>query len=133
MLYTGIDIIEIARIQKAIDCWEEKFLRRIYTEAELQLCQKKPSSLAARFAGKEAVMKTLGTGTKGVSWREIEILAEDSGQPIVHLYGKAQTRALSLGLEKLAISLSHSREYAIAFAIGEVRLPQTDIGQALNS
>lgn len=113
----GIDIIEISRIQEAIDRWGERFLQRIYTEAELRLCQNKPQSLAVRFAGKEAVMKTLGTGAKGISWREIEILAEPSGQPSVHLHGKAQNKALDLGLDNLAISLSHSREYAIAFVI----------------
>ena len=66
-------------------------------------------------------MKALGTGRRGVSWREIEILAEPSGQPSVHLYGKAQVRADSLGLGKLAISLSDSKEYAVAFVVGETR------------
>lgn len=115
----GIDIIEIGRIHKAIERWGERFLHRVYTESELRLCRQKPSSLAVRFAGKEAVMKALGTGTKGISWREIEILAAPSGQPLVHLYGKAQKQADGLGLDKLAISLSHSEEYAIAFVVGE--------------
>ncbi len=117
----GIDIIEIARIKGVIERWGESFLHRVYTEAELRLCRKRPSSLAIRFAGKEAVMKALGTGRRGVSWREIEILAEPSGQPSVHLYGKAQVRADSLGLGKLAISLSDSKEYAVAFVVGETR------------
>ncbi len=117
----GIDIIEIARIQSAIDHWGERFLHRIYTEPELRLCRKKPSRLAGRFAGKEAVMKALGTGIKGVSWREIEILAEPSGKPLVNLYGKAQDKADELGLDKLAISLSDSKEYAIAFVVSETR------------
>ncbi len=121
MLHVGVDIIEIARIQRALDRWGERFLRRVYTEPELRLCRKKPWRLAARFAGKEAVMKALGTGTKGISWREIEILAEPSGKPLVQLYGKAQKHADSLGLDKLAISLSHSKEYAIAFVTGETR------------
>ena len=121
MYCIGIDIIEIARVEKAIAHWGESFLNRIYTELELKLCRKKPSSLAARFAGKEAVMKALGTGTKGISWREIEILAEPGGKPLVHLYGKAQEKAEGLGFDKLAISLSHSREYAIAFVSGETR------------
>ncbi len=115
----GIDIIEIPRIRRAIDRWGERFLHRVYTEPELRLCREKPSSLAARFAGKEAVMKALGTGAKGISWREIEILANPCGQPLVHLYGKAQNKAQSLGLDRLAISLSDSREYAIAFVVGE--------------
>ncbi len=120
MHYVGIDIIEIARIEGAVKDWGERFLHRICTEAELRLCQQKPERLAVRFAGKEAVMKAIGTGAKGISWKEIEILAEPSGKPVVHLYGKARGKADSLGLDKLAISLSHSREYAVAFVVGEV-------------
>ena len=121
MQHIGIDIIEIARIQRAMNQWGEAFLRRVYTDLELRLCDRKSSSLAARFAGKEAVMKALGTGTKGISWREIEILADSSGKPSVHLHGNAQNQADGLGLAKLAISLSHSKEHAIAFVIGETR------------
>ena len=88
----GIDIIEIARIERAIAQWGESFLHRIYTEPELKLCHKKPSSLAARFAGKEAVIKALGTRAKSIGWREIEILSDSSGKPLVHLYGKAQNK-----------------------------------------
>lgn len=121
MYCIGTDIIEISRIQEAIDRWGERFLHRIYTEPELRLCRKKPASLAIRFAGKEAVMKALGTGAKGISWREIEILPDSRGKPLVHLYGKAQNKAESLGLDGLAISLSDSREYAIAFVVGETK------------
>lgn len=121
MHYIGIDIIEIARIRKAIARWGEGFLQRVYTEPELKLYHKKPSSLAARFAGKEAVIKTLGTEAKGIGWKEIEILSDPSGQPVVNLYGKAQSQANGLGLGKLAISLSHSREYAIACVVGETK------------
>ncbi len=121
MHYIGIDIIGIARIERAIARWGEGFLHRVYTEPELKLCRKKSSSLAARFAAKEAVIKTIGTQTKGIGWREIEILAEPSGKPLVHLYGKAQSQADSLGLDKLAISLSHSKEYAVAFVVGETK------------
>ncbi len=121
MHHIGIDIIEITRIEKAIARWGESFLHRVYTDPELRLYRKKPSSLAARFAGKEAVMKLLGTGRKGVSWREIEILSDPSGKPSVYLYGKAQNQANGLGLDSLAISLSHSKEYAIAFVAGETR------------
>ncbi len=120
MHHIGVDIIEIARIQKVIERWGERFLHRIYTEAELRLCRKKPSSLAGRFAGKEAVMKALGTDAKGVSWKEIEILAEPSGKPFISLHGKARSRAGGLCLGKLAISLSDSKEYAVAFVVGEV-------------
>ncbi|MBU04938.1 MAG: holo-[acyl-carrier-protein] synthase [Dehalococcoidales bacterium] len=116
----GVDIIEICRIEKAVKRWGLRFLRRTYTETELRLSRQKPSSLAARFAAKEAVMKTLGTGVRGVGWREIEILADCRGKPLVELYGKAQNRAEELGLGKLAVSLSDSREYAVAFVVGEI-------------
>ena len=121
MHYIGIDIIEIARIERAIALWGEGFLHRVYTDPELRLYRKKPSSLAARFAGKEAVIKALGIQTKGIGWREIVILSDPSGKPSVHLYGKAQNQAKGLGLAKLAISLSHSKEYAIAFVAGEAK------------
>ena len=121
MHYIGIDIIGIARIKKAIARWGEGFLQRVYTELELKLYHKNPSSLAARFAGKEAVIKTLGRHAKGISWKEIEILSDPSGQPLVRLYGKAQNQAKGLGLDNLAISLSHSREYAIACIVGEAK------------
>ena len=121
MPYIGIDIVEIARIEGAIARWGESFLRRVYTDFELKLCRRKLSSLAARFAGKEAVVKALGAKNKGISWREIEILSDASGKPLVRLYGKAQNQASDLGLVNLAISLSHSREYAIAFVTGETK------------
>ena len=119
MHYIGVDIIEIARIEEAVNTWGKRFLHRIYTEPELRLCDNKPECFAVRFAGKEAVMKALGTGVKGISWREIEILAEPSGKPWVQLTGKAQGKAAGLGITNLAISLSHSREYAVAFVVGD--------------
>jgi holo-[acyl-carrier protein] synthase len=73
---------------------------------------------APRFAAKEAVMKALGTGIKGVGWREIEVLPDPDGKPLVYLYGGARRRAEELGLGEIAISLSHSRDYALASAIG---------------
>jgi len=115
----GVDIVEIARLEKAIARRGEGFLRRVYTDSELRLYRKKLSSLAARFAAKEAVIKALGKPTTGVSLREIEILSNPSGKPVVNLYGKAQHQAQGLGLDKLAITLSHSREYAIALVSGE--------------
>ena len=121
MQHIGVDIIEIARIKKAVANWGERFLRRIYTDAELELYRKKTSSLAARFAAKEAVIKALGKPTAGVSLRDIEILSDPSGKPVVNLYGRAQIEAKRLGLRGIAISLSHSKEYAIAFASGETK------------
>ena len=116
--YIGVDIIETARIKKAIARWGEAFLRRVYTDSELELYRKKPSSLAARFACKEAVMKLLGTGRNGINWREIETLSHPGGKPLVKLHGRAQSKANELGLKEIAVSLSHSKEYAIASVSG---------------
>jgi len=121
MQYIGVDIVEIARIEEAVTNWGERFLNRIYTEAELELCRNNFSSLAIRFASKEAVMKLLGTGIKGISWKEIETLSHPSGKPLVNLYGKAQAKIEELGLKEIAISLSHSKEYAIAMVTGEAK------------
>ena len=112
--YIGVDIIEIGRIKEAVEHWGEKFLKRVYTESELAKYSNKPSSLAARFACKEAVMKLLGTGRSGVHWREIETLSHTSGKPLVNLYGRAQVKADELGIKEIAVSLSHSKEYAVA-------------------
>ena len=116
----GVDIIEIARIERAIARWGGNFLRRVYTDTEIGLYQRKLSSLAARFAAKEAVVKALGK-PGGISFRQIEILSDPGGKPVVNLYGIAQNQARGLGLDKLAISLSHSREYAIAMVVGETK------------
>ena len=116
--YIGVDIIETARIKKAIARWGEAFLRRVYTDSELELYRKKPSSLAVRFACKEAVMKLLGTGRNGINWREIETLSHPGGKLSVKLYGRAQSKANELGLKEIAVSLSHSKEYAIASVSG---------------
>jgi holo-[acyl-carrier protein] synthase len=119
MQHIGVDIIEIARIEKAVAQWGDRFLHRIYTDTELGLYRRKSSSMAARFASKEAVMKLLGTGWVGISWKEIETLHHPSGKPLVNLHGKARTEAQRLGLKEIAVSLSHSREYAIAVVSGE--------------
>jgi len=116
--YIGTDIIEIARIKQAIDRWGERFLSRVYTEPELRQYGQKPRSLAARFAGKEAVSKVLGNDNEGISARDIEILAHPGGKPQLNLYGRAQSAANNLGIKEIDISLAHSREYAIATAIG---------------
>ena len=118
MLHHGVDLIEIGRIRRAIERWGERFLSRIYTEEERRRYESRVQELAVRFAGKEAVMKALGTGRRGISWRDIEILSDDSGKPRVLLRGGARRRASELGLEDIEISLSHSREMAMASAIG---------------
>ena len=115
----GIDIIEIHRVEQAILSWQDSFLRRIYTEAELKNCHNRASSLAARFAAKEAVMKALGTGAKGVSWRDIEILVNSEGAPVVQLHDRAERKAEENGIAKLSVTMSHCKEYAVAFVIGD--------------
>lgn len=117
----GVDIIEIARIQKAVERWGDRFLLRVYTEEELRRYRERASSLAARFAGKEAVWKALGTRERGIGWKDIEVLSEPDGRPVVNLYRRAKEYAEELGLAGMAITLSHSRDYAIAFVVGETR------------
>lgn len=114
-LSVGIDIIEIERIRRAVDRWGWRFLERVYTLEEIELFAAFPASLAARFAAKEAVMKALG-GRMG--WREIEVLRGPRGEPVLRLHGRALRRAQELGT-RLTVSLSHSREYAIASVVGQ--------------
>jgi holo-[acyl-carrier protein] synthase len=116
--YIGTDIIEIARIKDAMERWGERFLHRVYTESELSLYGRSPQSLAARFACKEAVMKLLGAESKGLSWQDIETLSSPGGKPYLNLYRRAKNEANKLGIKEIAVSLAHSREYAIAAAIG---------------
>jgi len=116
----GVDIIEIGRINRAISRWHDSFISRIYTQAELEGPHSIPS-LAARFAAKEAVMKALGTGIRGVGWRDIEILTNGDGAPVIRLYGRALQRSTEIGIAQFDISMSHSRKYAIAFVIGHAK------------
>ena len=116
--HIGTDIIEIERIRQTIERWGDRFLRRVYTEAELNIYGHRAHSLAASFASKEAVMKVLGTGNRGVAWREIETLYHSSGKPHIKLNGRAKKEADKLGIKEIDVSLSHSRKYATATAIG---------------
>ena len=121
MLSVGVDIVEIPRIARALDRWGERFLHRVYTDAELGYCRGRLRELAARFAAKEAASKALGTGIVGISWTEIEILGDRRGKPQVRLYGRALARARELGLEEWAVSLSHSDENALAMVVATGR------------
>src|SRR5438093_4682547 len=122
----GIDIIEIERIERALAKFGPRFLRRVYTQLEAAFCRGRASELAARFAAKEAVMKALGTGARGVAWREIEVLPNHRGKPLVYLHGRAKARAQRIGLTALDISMSHSREFAVAFVVGQSEDLQRD-------
>ncbi len=119
----GVDIVEISRIEEAVKTWGDHFLKRIYTDGEREFCRGRTPELSARFAGKEAVMKALGTGWKGISWRDIEILTNGSGAPSVHLGGGAKARAEQLGIEELVITLSHAKHYAVASVVGMRKEP----------
>src|SRR3954449_5202494 len=114
----GVDIIEIARIQRTLADFGERFLRRVYTERERERYGSRLSELAARFAAKEATSKTLGTGIRGIRWREMEVLANQRGKPVLILHGSAAERAALLGLVDFDVSLTHSRTDAIAFVVG---------------
>jgi holo-[acyl-carrier protein] synthase len=114
----GVDIIEIKRIESAVNRGGERFLKRVYTETELSACPDRVSSLASRFAAKEAVMKVLGTAGIGIAWREIEVLTGDDGSPSIRLHGRALDKATKLNLKEVSVSLSDSKEYAVAVAIG---------------
>ena len=122
MLRTGVDLIEVERVQATLARYGERFARRVYTDGELAYCEGRVTSLAARFAAKEAVSKMLGVGIQhrdGVDWREIEIVSAHNGDPSLRLHGKAASRAAELGLQEIALSFSHTREHAIAFVVGQ--------------
>ncbi len=120
MLTTGVDIIEIARVEQSLERWGARFIRRVFTPSELAFCRGRAHELAVRFAAKEAVSKALGTGiwcADGIWWHDVEVLADPRGKPFVHLSGRAQQRADELGLREISISLSHSDNYAVAFVV----------------
>ncbi len=114
---TGIDAIEPARIAAALARYGERFLGRIFTPAERALCRERVNSLAARFAAKEAVAKVLGTGLGTIAWREIEILANERGRPVLVLHGAAAARATQLGLWHWSVSLTHLTGLALAMVV----------------
>ncbi|HDY69205.1 MAG: holo-ACP synthase [Candidatus Scalindua sediminis] len=119
-MYTGIDIIEVKRIEKVFGT-HKNFIRRVYTEDEVKYCQSKKNCFqhyAARFASKEAVLKAFGTGLRDrMKWTDIETLNEESGRPYVNLYGRARELAKEKNIGEITISLSHCKDYAIAHAL----------------
>jgi holo-[acyl-carrier protein] synthase len=126
-MYTiGVDLIEVKRIESAVSRWGERFLQRVYTPAEIEYCAGRAGSLAARWAAKEAVSKALGTGwapqepheAGWIDWTEIEVERRPSGEPVLQLHGKAQERSDVLRIFDWKLSLSHTREHAIAMVLG---------------
>jgi holo-[acyl-carrier protein] synthase len=120
---TGIDIAEVPRIREAIERHGERFLKRIFTEGEIQYCESKANRVeryAARFAAKEAGMKAIGTGwNHGVRWRDIEVARKPGGRPTLLLHGKAAEFAAKLGATNIALSLTHTAQEAMAQVILE--------------
>lgn len=117
VLHSGVDLIEIARVKDVLARHGQRFLDRIYTAREQDYCRDRLPELAARFAAKEAVMKALGTGVRGIGWREIEVLANARGKPVLLLHGRARARANRLGFRAVEISMTHERTMACAFAV----------------
>ncbi len=117
----GIDIIEVARVRKVFEKHGERFLRRVFTEKEVQQCRRagtvRATRLAGRFAAKEAISKALGTGLHGLAWREMEVVQLRSGRPTVTLYGNARRRAEFLGLSAFDVSIADLAELSIAIAV----------------
>jgi holo-[acyl-carrier protein] synthase len=114
----GIDIIKVERIRASIDRFGERFSGRVLTPAEQRYVRLRPETFAGRWAAKEAVSKVLGLGVRGIGWRDIEIERLPTGQPAVRLHGRAAARAEQLGMERIALSISHESDYAVAIAFG---------------
>jgi len=120
---TGIDIVEISRIEEVFARRGDRFRNRVFTQSEINYCEARGarfSSYAARFAAKEAAMKALGTGWgEGVGWRDVEVIRLESGGPTILLHGRAKERFHQLGAKKIHLSLTHSRDFAMAQVIFE--------------
>ena len=120
---TGVDLAEVPRIRASIERYGEKFIRRIYTPAEIAYVERKANKFeryAARFAAKEAGMKAIGTGWRhGVTWRDFEVVNLPSGRPTLRLQGVAARFAEKLGVRNISLSLTHTRELGMAHVILE--------------
>ena len=119
MTSIGVDIIETERVAQSIERFGDRFLRRVYTEQELAYCNGRVPSLAARWAAKEAIGKALGTGIGDISWQEIEVINNSRQCPSVHLSGAAAELATQQGISGFALSISHARDYAVAFVVSQ--------------
>jgi holo-[acyl-carrier protein] synthase len=122
VIRSGVDLVEIGRLEGKDGPLHQRFLERVFTPGELALTADNTASLAGRFAAKEAVAKALGTGIGLVSWQDIEILRGSMGEPCLLLHGAAERIANELGLSSWSVSISHTAAYAVAYvvAIGEV-------------
>jgi holo-[acyl-carrier protein] synthase len=121
-LETGVDIVQIERIERVLGRYGERFLARVYSPLEVHHCRGRAPELAARFAAKEAVSKALGVGMSvlspaGIAWHDVETLSERSGKPYLVLHGRAQALAAAQGLTTWSVSLSHDGGIAVAFVV----------------
>ena len=116
-LATGVDLIEIARIDEVVVRHGKHYLERVFTPAELEYCGKRAESLAGRFAAKEAVAKALGCGIGDVSWKEIEVLGDEQNAPVLALHGEAAAKAKELGLTTWSVSISHNQSHVVALVV----------------
>jgi len=114
----GIDIIRVSRIKDSLERFGDRFTNRVLTPAETAYVRGRPETMAGRWAAKEAVSKVLGLGVRGIGWRDIEIERLPTGQPAVKLHGRAGRRAEQLGMGRIAVSISHEAEFAVAIAYG---------------
>jgi holo-[acyl-carrier protein] synthase len=114
----GIDIIKVDRIRASIERFGERFSRRVLTTSEQRYVRMRPETFAGRWAAKEAVSKVLGLGVRGIGWKDIEVERLPTGQPSVRLHGRAAARAEQLGMDRIALSISHESDYAVAIAFG---------------
>jgi holo-[acyl-carrier protein] synthase len=117
MLSVGVDMIEVARIERAIARHGDRFYNRFFTAQEQVYCDGRTTSLAGRFAIKEAVGKALGTGIGDVRWTDVEIVCDSNGCPKLALHNEARELASRLGLHDWSISISHTDTHAIGFAV----------------
>lgn len=117
IIRTGIDIVEIERLATVSPAIRRRFIKRVYTPAELAIIGDENEALAGRFAAKEAVSKALGSGIGFVRWQDIEVLDGPYGEPVLNLYGNAVRIAERLALETWSVSISHSRTHAVAVAV----------------
>ena len=114
----GIDIIRVERIRASLERFGDRFTNRVLTPAEKRYVRGRPETMAGRWAAKEAVSKVLGLGVRGIGWRDIEIERLPTGQPSVRLHGRAAARAEQLGMGRIAVSITHESDYAVAMAFG---------------
>jgi len=117
MLRSGVDLIEINRLSDINPAVRERFITRVFTEKEIEICKGNDINRSGRFAAKEAISKALGTGIGEIHWKDIEILQKENGEPIVNLHEKAKQKEKELGITIWALSISHSRNLAMAFVV----------------